>query len=117
MPPAPRKLNDKLGLQRAESAMRYLRDQHQIPLHKISVISYGPDKPVAPNKTKADRAQNRRIVINVLVVGPASAPACGGLRLPRERVLRPPPLRVRAARAARRLVRPGTGFFLPAPGR
>ncbi len=62
----PKELNDKLGLQRAEAAMRYLRDQHQIPLHKISVISYGPDKPVAPNKTRADRAQNRRIVINVL---------------------------------------------------
>jgi outer membrane protein OmpA-like peptidoglycan-associated protein len=62
----PKELNDKLGLQRAEAAMRYLRDQHQIPLHKISVISYGADKPVAPNKTKADRAQNRRIVINVL---------------------------------------------------
>jgi outer membrane protein OmpA-like peptidoglycan-associated protein len=62
----PKELNDRLGLQRAEAAMRYLRDQHQIPLHKINVISYGPDKPVAPNKTKADRAQNRRIVINVL---------------------------------------------------
>jgi outer membrane protein OmpA-like peptidoglycan-associated protein len=62
----PKELNDKLGLQRAEAAMRYLRDQHQIPLHKISVISYGADKPVAPNKTRADRAQNRRIVLNVL---------------------------------------------------
>ncbi|HSP92507.1 MAG TPA: OmpA family protein [Vicinamibacterales bacterium] len=62
----PKELNDKLGLQRAEAAMRYLRDQHQIPLHKVNVISYGPDKPVAPNKTRADRAQNRRIVINVL---------------------------------------------------
>ena len=62
----PKELNEKLGLQRAEAAMRYLRDQHQIPLHKISVISYGADKPVAPNKTRADRAQNRRIVLNVL---------------------------------------------------
>ncbi|MFO7691795.1 MAG: OmpA family protein [Vicinamibacterales bacterium] len=62
----PKEFNDKLGLQRAEAAMRYLRDQHQIPLHKMNVISYGPDKPVAPNKTRADRAQNRRIVINVL---------------------------------------------------
>ena len=62
----PKSLNDKLGLERAEAAMKYLRDQHQIPLHKINVISYGPDKPVAPNKTRADRAQNRRIVINVL---------------------------------------------------
>ena len=62
----PKSLNDKLGLERAEAAMKYLHDQHQIPLHKINVISYGPDKPVAPNKTRADRAQNRRIVINVL---------------------------------------------------
>jgi len=62
----PKELNDKLGLQRAEAAMRYLRDQHQIPLHKVNVISYGAEKPVAPNKTKTDRAQNRRIVINVL---------------------------------------------------
>ena len=62
----PKSLNDKLGLERAEAAMKYLRDQHQIPLHKINVISYGAEKPVAPNKTRADRAQNRRIVINVL---------------------------------------------------
>ena len=41
----PKELNDKLGLERAEAAMRYLRDQHQIPLHKISVISYGPESP------------------------------------------------------------------------
>ena len=46
---------------------RYLYEQHQIPLHKMNVISYGEDKPVAPNKTKAGRAQNRRVVIKVLV--------------------------------------------------
>jgi outer membrane protein OmpA-like peptidoglycan-associated protein len=62
----PKALNDRLGLDRADAVKKYLHDQHQIPLHKINVISYGPDKPVAPNKTKADRAQNRRIVINVL---------------------------------------------------
>jgi outer membrane protein OmpA-like peptidoglycan-associated protein len=62
----PKKVNDRLGLERADAAKRYLHDQHQIPLHKMNVISYGAEKPVAPNKTKADRAQNRRIVINVL---------------------------------------------------
>lgn len=62
----PKELNDRLGLERAEAVKKYMHDQHQIPLHKMNVISYGPDKPVAPNKTKADRAQNRRIVINVL---------------------------------------------------
>jgi outer membrane protein OmpA-like peptidoglycan-associated protein len=62
----PKPLNDRLGLERADAVKKYLHDQHQIPLHKVNVISYGSDKPVAPNKTKADRAQNRRIVINVL---------------------------------------------------
>ena len=62
----PKELNYRLGEERADAVKMYLHDQHQIPLHKMSVISYGPDKPVAPNKTKADRAQNRRIVINVL---------------------------------------------------
>jgi peptidoglycan-associated lipoprotein len=62
----PRDLNYKLGLDRAEAVKRYLYDQHQVPLHKISVISYGEEKPIAPNKTKAGRAQNRRVVIKVL---------------------------------------------------
>jgi len=59
-------VNERLGLERAESVKRYLYEQHQIPLHKMSVISYGEDKPVAPNKTKDGRAQNRRVVIKVL---------------------------------------------------
>jgi peptidoglycan-associated lipoprotein len=59
--------NEKLGLDRAESVKRYLYEEHQIPLHRISVISYGSQKPVAPNTTKAGRAQNRRVVIKVLV--------------------------------------------------
>jgi len=59
-------LNYKLGMERAEAVKRYLYEQHQVPLHKISVISYGEEKPIAPNKTKAGRAQNRRVVIKVL---------------------------------------------------
>jgi len=59
-------LNEKLGLDRAEVVKRYLYEQHQIPLHKINVISYGEDKPVAPNNTRQGRAQNRRVVVKVL---------------------------------------------------
>jgi peptidoglycan-associated lipoprotein len=58
--------NERIGLQRADAVKRYLYEQYQIPLHKMNVISYGMEKPVAPNKTKAGRAQNRRVVIKVL---------------------------------------------------
>jgi outer membrane protein OmpA-like peptidoglycan-associated protein len=58
--------NYELGLERAEAVKRYLYMQHQIPLHKINVISYGEEKPVAPNNTRAGRAQNRRVVVRVL---------------------------------------------------
>jgi outer membrane protein OmpA-like peptidoglycan-associated protein len=59
-------LNERLGLERAESVKRYLYEQHQVPLHKINVITYGEDKPVAPNNSREGRAQNRRVVIKVL---------------------------------------------------
>ena len=61
-----KELNYELGLERAEAVKRYLYAQHQIPLHKISVISYGEEKPVSPNNTRDGRAQNRRVVIRVL---------------------------------------------------
>jgi len=60
------KTNERIGMQRAEAVKRYLYEQHQVPLHKMNVISYGEEKPVAPNKTRAGRAQNRRVVIKVL---------------------------------------------------
>jgi len=59
-------INEKIGLERAESVKRYLYEQHQIPLHKMNVISYGEEKPVAPNNKKDGRAQNRRVVVKVL---------------------------------------------------
>jgi outer membrane protein OmpA-like peptidoglycan-associated protein len=62
----PRELNHRLGLDRAEAVKRYLYEQHQLPLHKMNVISYGPERPVAPNNTRDGRAQNRRVVVKVL---------------------------------------------------
>ena len=59
-------INEKIGMERAEAVKRYLYEQHQVPLHKINVISYGEEKPVAPNNTKDGRAQNRRVVVKVL---------------------------------------------------
>ena len=44
----------------------YLRDQHQIALNRMEVISYGESRPVADNRTRSNRAMNRRVVIKVL---------------------------------------------------
>jgi peptidoglycan-associated lipoprotein len=61
-----KELNERLGMERAESVKRYLYEQHQIPLHKMNVISFGEEKPVSPNNTRDGRAQNRRVVVRVL---------------------------------------------------
>ncbi len=58
--------NERLGMERAEAVKRYLYEQHQIPLHKMNVISYGEEKPIAPNTNRDGRAQNRRVVVKVL---------------------------------------------------
>lgn len=58
--------NEDLGQRRADSVRRYLSRQDGLPLMRMSTISYGDTLPVAPNKTKAGRAQNRRVVIVVL---------------------------------------------------
>ena len=62
----PEEINQRIGMQRAEAVKRYLYEHHQIPLHKMNVISYGEEQPVAPNDTRQGRAQNRRVVIKVL---------------------------------------------------
>ncbi len=59
-------VNQQLGLERAEAVKRYLYEQHHVPLHKMNVVSYGEDKPVAPNGNRDGRAQNRRVVVKVL---------------------------------------------------
>ena len=62
----PNAYNMQLGEKRAEQVKRYLYEQHQVPLHKMNVISFGEEKPVSDNKTRDGRAQNRRVVIKVL---------------------------------------------------
>lgn len=60
------KYNEELGLLRAESVRRYLNQQHQFPLHRINVISYGESAPVADNNSRQGRSQNRRVALVVL---------------------------------------------------
>ena|SRR2546428_2058231 len=58
--------NDELGQRRADAVRRYLSRQQQLPLNRMSTISYGDTLPVASNKTRAGREQNRRVVMVVL---------------------------------------------------
>lgn len=57
--------NQRMGEERAE-AVRLFMNQHGVPLNRMSTISYGKQVPVASNKTRAGRAQNRRVVLVVM---------------------------------------------------
>jgi peptidoglycan-associated lipoprotein len=61
----PVSLNSRLGEERAE-AVRLFMNQHGVPLNRMSTISYGKADPVADNKTRTGRAQNRRVVLIVM---------------------------------------------------
>jgi peptidoglycan-associated lipoprotein len=58
-------INMKLGEARAE-AVRLFMNQNGVALNRMSTISYGATAPVAPNNTRAGRAQNRRVVLIVM---------------------------------------------------
>jgi len=62
----PQVVNERIGLERARAVEQYLYEEHHIPLTKMDVISYGEERPVAPNTTTEGRAQNRRVVIKVM---------------------------------------------------
>jgi outer membrane protein OmpA-like peptidoglycan-associated protein len=62
----PAAYNLQLGEDRAMAVRDYLYQQHQIALNRMEVISYGEANPVTDNRTRANRAMNRRVVIKVL---------------------------------------------------
>jgi outer membrane protein OmpA-like peptidoglycan-associated protein len=58
--------NDMLAQNRAEAVRRYLNRQHNLPLPRMSTISYGESMALGDNATRAGRTQNRRVVVIVL---------------------------------------------------
>lgn len=58
--------NTQLGESRAEAVRDYLNKKHKFPLHRMNVISYGEEEPVADNANRDGRAQNRRVALVVL---------------------------------------------------
>src|SRR5918997_1934085 len=61
-------VNRQLSEQRAESVVRYLVENHNVPLRRIlTPFGYGNMNPLNENKTRDERAENRRAEIRVLV--------------------------------------------------
>jgi outer membrane protein OmpA-like peptidoglycan-associated protein len=57
--------NMTLGEQRAE-AVRLFLNQQGVALNRMDTISYGKTAPIADNKTREGRAQNRRVNLVVM---------------------------------------------------
>ena len=57
--------NQSLGEERADAVRLFLNEQG-VALNRMNTISYGETAPVADNKTKTGRAQNRRVNIVVM---------------------------------------------------
>jgi len=55
-----RPLNLRLSKARAQTVEKFLEENGVSP-SQLTAKGYGPDKPIASNKTKAGRAQNRRV--------------------------------------------------------
>ena len=60
--------NRALSQQRADAVVRYLQENHEIPLRRmITPFGYGQMKPAADNNTPEGRRQNRRVEVKILV--------------------------------------------------
>jgi outer membrane protein OmpA-like peptidoglycan-associated protein len=60
--------NRILSQNRADAVIRYLVENHQIPLRRVvTPYGYGKSNPVADNTTREGREQNRRVEVKLLV--------------------------------------------------
>jgi len=60
--------NRALSQRRADSVIRYLVENHQIPLRRIiTPYGFGETNPIAENNSRTGRAENRRVEVKLLV--------------------------------------------------
>jgi outer membrane protein OmpA-like peptidoglycan-associated protein len=60
--------NRRLSQQRADAVVRYLVENHQIPLRRIiTPFGYGETQAIADNTSREGRAANRRVEVKILV--------------------------------------------------
>lgn len=68
--------NRALSQRRADAVITYLVEQHKIPLRRIvTPYGFGELDPVADNKTRSGRAENRRVEVKMLVNKGLTQPA------------------------------------------
>lgn len=65
------KYNLALSERRAQSVVRYLTLEHKIPLHRVHVMGFGSESPVADNKSRDGRQRNRRVEVALYKAGVA----------------------------------------------
>jgi len=58
--------NYALSLARAWSVGKYIAENLDLDLSRLSILGKGPDEPVAANQTKAGRALNRRVTVKLM---------------------------------------------------
>jgi len=69
----PASYNDILSQHRAEAVARYLTNQFKIPVRNITMLGEGYAQPVADDKTRDGRKQNRRVEVKLWVPEMATA--------------------------------------------
>ncbi|MBL7544551.1 MAG: OmpA family protein [Bdellovibrionaceae bacterium] len=65
-------LNKRLSSERAEAVANYFVSENTVESKNVEAIGYGYDRPIASNKNKTGREQNRRVDI---IIKPAQASA------------------------------------------
>jgi OmpA-OmpF porin, OOP family len=60
-------VNEALSQARAEEVARYLANEHKIPVRSIATLGSGYALPVADDKTRDGRKQNRRVEVRLFV--------------------------------------------------
>jgi outer membrane protein OmpA-like peptidoglycan-associated protein len=59
--------NEQLSQARADAVARYLVNEHKIPVRSITTLGSGYATPVADDKTRDGRKQNRRVEVRLFV--------------------------------------------------
>jgi OOP family OmpA-OmpF porin len=73
----PAEYNLELSRRRAIAVQNYLVGQHNVPVYRVQIVGLGKEKPVNDEKTRDDRAKNRRVEVQVFSADSGAAQSQG----------------------------------------